>query len=467
MPTSNTPAIEDRPFPFDVFISYASIDNKCRIKDDESTRWVSQFEYALRAALTRKLGRDANVVFDQRDISENRPLDQEIKTKIEQSAVLVAVLSNGYLNSQWCKEEREYFIQLNQTARGQVQIVSHLPPEEAKSKKPSEISNIVGFDFVHINESNGAETVIHDETDKCYEENVAKLVDQIAAVVEDPEIRPRKKLLFAYSESVSAQRHYFRSAPVSLQEKYYILNDPSEFENGEEAIGKFGNQLDNADVVVHYFATDIPDSETEPFEITQFRESQRRQSNLQGKDRKLIVLGVRLPESDADLFINQHVRELVANAENRIAKAYPAEVIDRIDDEVRRVETGEPDGEREIFIGQKYKSQFEIVQTVVGKVEQHLVDQECEIEVSPLREWQKLNRDRATRGAFIVVGDSRADDEVETDMKVCLRHTLENDNPIAIYLGAGRRKSIDIPPIVYVIHSDEDLHKFLNEKVGV
>ena len=99
-------------FEFDVFISYARVDDITADGPDESG-WVAQFHRHLDVALAKKVGRLNTVKIwrDVRQIGGNQLFDQTIKDAIQGSALFVALTSNGYLASDYCREELRRFVQ--------------------------------------------------------------------------------------------------------------------------------------------------------------------------------------------------------------------------------------------------------------------------------------------------------------------------------------------------------------------
>jgi TIR domain len=98
---------------YDLFLSYASENNR--------DAWVEQFERALAQELGDLLGRqfDAkqSVFFDKRDLEVAQSFPDRLQGAARDSAILLPVLSPGYLTSPWCNRERtEFFSKLPQGA---------------------------------------------------------------------------------------------------------------------------------------------------------------------------------------------------------------------------------------------------------------------------------------------------------------------------------------------------------------
>jgi hypothetical protein len=91
-------------FEYDVFISYSHVDN---LGEDV---WVDHFHQQLEFALARRIGRIgvAKIWRDKR-VEGNQLFDETIKNAIERAAVFVALTSNGYLESSYCRQELKWF----------------------------------------------------------------------------------------------------------------------------------------------------------------------------------------------------------------------------------------------------------------------------------------------------------------------------------------------------------------------
>lgn len=94
-------------FDYDIFISYSHVDN---LAIGEEVAWVQHFHEALEVSLARRVGRVGVVKIwrDQR-LDGNQLFDITIKTAIEKSALFVALTSNGYVASEYCLQELNWF----------------------------------------------------------------------------------------------------------------------------------------------------------------------------------------------------------------------------------------------------------------------------------------------------------------------------------------------------------------------
>ena len=96
-------------FKHDIFISYSHVDN---LTAEGGPGWVERFQKYLQLGLDRRLGRMGSAVIwrDQR-LEPIQEFDQTIFEALESSAVFLALVSNGYLASEYCLEEARRFHQ--------------------------------------------------------------------------------------------------------------------------------------------------------------------------------------------------------------------------------------------------------------------------------------------------------------------------------------------------------------------
>lgn len=98
------------PFGYDIFISYARVDDMPWPGND--TGWVTHFKAYLNTALTKQFGRDGIVAVwhDVDQVGGGMHFDEAIQEGVERSAIFLALLSNGYLAEQcFCTKELEWF----------------------------------------------------------------------------------------------------------------------------------------------------------------------------------------------------------------------------------------------------------------------------------------------------------------------------------------------------------------------
>jgi TIR domain len=89
-------------FDYDLFFSYAQHD---------SPEWIGALEAALREELADRLGSDFALWRDKSQIRFGQVWPDEITEGVQKSAAFLAVVSQNYLDSDWCARERQLFLE--------------------------------------------------------------------------------------------------------------------------------------------------------------------------------------------------------------------------------------------------------------------------------------------------------------------------------------------------------------------
>jgi TIR domain len=131
----------------DIFVSYAHVDNIPL--SGISKGWVETFIDNLATKLAQKIGRtDLFKLWDDRLLAQNAPLTPEILDALKGSAILVLVLSPGYLKSPWCQREKNAFYDLLRSKNCRSNSVFVVQRDRvARESCPEEIRDLLGFRF--------------------------------------------------------------------------------------------------------------------------------------------------------------------------------------------------------------------------------------------------------------------------------------------------------------------------------
>lgn len=95
-------------FEYDIFISYASVDSPC---EEGKKGWVEKFVDELMKRLYPKTNRSVNFFLDKKDIVIGDTFKDTITCSLEKTATLLILISDSYLDSEWCTLEREKFME--------------------------------------------------------------------------------------------------------------------------------------------------------------------------------------------------------------------------------------------------------------------------------------------------------------------------------------------------------------------
>ncbi len=149
-------------FKYDVFLSYARVDNEPRLVGRDDSKWVDAFRVCLTKAINRKIGRNGSVsvFWDTEVLESTTQFNEKIAMAVKNSAVFVAINSPAYLHNEcYCKKERELFLnELGDTPeeRGAQQRVwvihiDNVPRDEWQS---AFFPNFLGKQFYDLDEDN-------------------------------------------------------------------------------------------------------------------------------------------------------------------------------------------------------------------------------------------------------------------------------------------------------------------------
>jgi TIR domain len=102
-------------FAHDVFVSYAHRDNRTF---GRAEGWVVTFDTNLREALSHKLKRGQPDIWRDQRLSSSDPFSATIREAVTKAATLLVILSENYLESEWCQQELALFLDAAQHTGG-------------------------------------------------------------------------------------------------------------------------------------------------------------------------------------------------------------------------------------------------------------------------------------------------------------------------------------------------------------
>ena len=93
-------------FDHDVFISYAHFDN---MPDREGEKgWVEQFAQQLSIRLLKRFGESVDIWRDPA-LKRSQLFDRVIEKAVQGAGVMISLVTNRYLNSEYCQQEMQWF----------------------------------------------------------------------------------------------------------------------------------------------------------------------------------------------------------------------------------------------------------------------------------------------------------------------------------------------------------------------
>jgi hypothetical protein len=156
-------------FEYDIFISYSHVDNL-------GDAWVNHFHEALEIALAQRVGRMGIVtIWRDRKLQGDQLFDQTIDEALTRAAIFIAITSNGYLESEYCRRELRAFWQKASTEPHGLQIgdrsriynvlLGNIPP----ARWPQQYGRVSGFAFHDADDRPGVADEEGEPTDPVYD----------------------------------------------------------------------------------------------------------------------------------------------------------------------------------------------------------------------------------------------------------------------------------------------------------
>ncbi len=105
-------------FEFDVFVSYAHLDNTSA--DEHHKGWVAKLHETLDRRLAQLLGKPTRIWRDPK-LKGNDVFEEVLVERVKRAAVLVSVVSPRYVRSEWTIRELNEFLKAAEQ-QGGVQI---------------------------------------------------------------------------------------------------------------------------------------------------------------------------------------------------------------------------------------------------------------------------------------------------------------------------------------------------------
>lgn len=131
-------------YQYDIFVSYAHVDDVPLPGVKEG--WVTTLINCIKIKLSMELGRnDAYSLWMDCDLAKNVRLTPQIMSALNKTAIMIIILSPGYLASEWCTREKNTFLQLLQQGDSRIFIIERNFIEPAT--RPPEFSELIGFRF--------------------------------------------------------------------------------------------------------------------------------------------------------------------------------------------------------------------------------------------------------------------------------------------------------------------------------
>jgi hypothetical protein len=96
-------------YTYDIFISYAHLDNLKM--PGQQLGWIELFYQSLTLKLAQRIGKQdaVKIWWDSKKLDGGKLFDNSIEDGIRDSAIMISLISPGYLQSEYCKKEMDLF----------------------------------------------------------------------------------------------------------------------------------------------------------------------------------------------------------------------------------------------------------------------------------------------------------------------------------------------------------------------
>ncbi|HEY8185247.1 MAG TPA: TIR domain-containing protein [Pyrinomonadaceae bacterium] len=139
-------------FTDDVFISYRHLDNE--LLDEQGKGWIDNFHERFESVLGEALGYEPLIWRDPR-LPGNAYFADVLEERIKNTAVLISILSPGYVQSDWCMGELREFCRLAEKKGGlsvgdRLRVMKVVKTHIDRAQHPPEFQKQLGYEFYEI-----------------------------------------------------------------------------------------------------------------------------------------------------------------------------------------------------------------------------------------------------------------------------------------------------------------------------
>jgi len=172
------PYLSSDAYDHDIFVSYAHVDDEPLPGGAQG--WVTTFTTCVKTKLAQKIGRnDAYSLWMDYELRGGQPITPHILGRVQRSAMLLVVLSPGYIASDWCRRELETFAGLISEDQGRRMFVVELDRLD-EAERPHHLADLKRSRFWVANQISGTPRPLgHPFLDSEYYSAVDDLIREI------------------------------------------------------------------------------------------------------------------------------------------------------------------------------------------------------------------------------------------------------------------------------------------------
>jgi|JI10StandDraft_1071094.scaffolds.fasta_scaffold338158_1 hypothetical protein len=261
-------------YTYDIFISYAHLDNEKM--PGQMDGWIELFYKSLNLKLAQRIGKmDAvKIWWDSKKLDGSKLFDNSIEDGIRNSAIMISLVSPGYLQSEYCRKEMDLFCSKSTAEKTGLsvgdnsRIIKVLLNNIPHTQLPEQFGRATGFPF-YLAEDNddfgdplNASHPSYAEQLKALRDSLVKMFElfpkqpnvseaEIINVLTDSDSKEDKFTLFFGEVSDSLRSTRKRSITELENTGYTILTGVPPPEESTAHDKKITEVLKKADLAVH------------------------------------------------------------------------------------------------------------------------------------------------------------------------------------------------------------------------
>ena len=174
-------------FEFDVFVSYAHVDNAAA--DEHQKGWVAKLHEELDRRLTQLLGKPTRIWRDPK-LKGNHVFEEVLVDRVKRAAVLLSVVSPRYVRSEWAMRElNEFWKAAEQQGGVQIRDKSRIfkvlkTPVRLDEQSP-QLRSLLGYEFFRIDRDSGNFREFDEQFGPEYKQKFLMKLDDLAQDLKD------------------------------------------------------------------------------------------------------------------------------------------------------------------------------------------------------------------------------------------------------------------------------------------
>ena len=168
----------------DIFVSYAHIDNQPVHGQEQG--WISYFIDNLGAETGRQMGRSEHFsVWMDFKLNTNDSVTPEIEQQLRDADVLIIMMSQGWLSSEWCVKELDYFSEVHNDLEKRVFVVNmNGVPREAQPESLHDLLTVPFYEKTAQDKIRQLGYPIPEPADKEYFYRTVDLAEQLSGTLQ-------------------------------------------------------------------------------------------------------------------------------------------------------------------------------------------------------------------------------------------------------------------------------------------